>query len=278
MAGQVSAGSPVEIPALPGTHSRALALVADDGVQMGELAAVVESDPSLTLAVLRVANSAAAAGHTRYTVARDAIIRIGLASTRRLIAATAVSNAFPNLESSGLDVDAIWEHSLAIAVLSEAAATDRRKKSIAFSAGLLHDVGRLVMANRHPDRYARVVRAAARGTDTRRAEELLFGMDHAAVGARVANAWELDAEITHAIRDHHHADAAELAAAVHQARRIARAQDMPDGVLAPDRVPARTAADEAEEAADADVLKRVGGKHGLDQRITWYRGAMAQAA
>ncbi|MGE3857914.1 MAG: HDOD domain-containing protein, partial [Dehalococcoidia bacterium] len=140
-------------PLLPAARAGALSMMQDENVRMDDLAGLIRSDPGLTLVLLRAANSAASASRRRIEDTRDALVRIGLQATKRVLAAAVVGEAFQNLDDCGIDEDAFWAHSLACAVICESSVTTPRLRPVAFSAGLLHDVGRLVLGASMPDVY-----------------------------------------------------------------------------------------------------------------------------
>ena len=260
------------VPLLPLAHARALALLGDDRATMKDIGRVVESDPALTGTVLRVANSAAMASRVRIRTAQDALVRIGLASTRRVIATTVVDRAFGDALELALDVEALWRHVLGTALLAHELVPEPRDRALAFTAGLLHDVGRLAMAGAEPERYMRVRAAVVRGVEPRRAEQLLFGQDHCAWGERVAEDWGLAPELVEAIRDHHGSRSSPLAAAVAEARDATAVLGVGDRVVRG----VRQLVDESSRAFEA--LRRLVGVNGLFERIDWYRGAIDPAA
>ena len=131
------------IPALPIAHGRALALLAQRDVEIARLAEVIESDPALTAAVLRAANSAISSPAQWITTAREAVVRIGLDTTFNIVSGMIVNSAFGDLQRAGLDAGELWRHLIATALLADAAASAAGERTEAFTAGLLHDVGRL---------------------------------------------------------------------------------------------------------------------------------------
>lgn len=261
--------TPVEIPPLSPTRARALVLVHARSTDAAELARVVEADPALTISVLRFANSAASASRVRITACRDAIVRIGFEATRQIVSGTVMGTTFDGLGYAGVDVDELWRHVLATALTAEAAAPPASAGD-AFTAGLLHDVGRLAMASFDPDRYARVVDVARQGVDARRAEALLFGSDHCDWGVRVGWEWQLPAGLMTAAATHHEPPSGDAAAlAVYTGRRIAGAIGIGDGISA-----ARAAEIDTLSIADARVLASLGGPDGLADRIAVFGAAM----
>ena len=123
---------------------------------------VVEGDPALTAAVLRAANSALSAPIEPIANAHEAILRVGLETARQVMLAALLSFAFDRLDDAGLDVQDLWCHLLATALLAEQLASDE-DRNMAFVAGLLHDIGRLSMAAQNPARYRQVVELVRHG-------------------------------------------------------------------------------------------------------------------
>jgi DNA-binding NarL/FixJ family response regulator len=107
-----------QLPVLPGAQAHALALVHDPSVDIAAIAAVVESDPAMTTALLRAANSAASAPINRVTAAERAVTRIGLRGTQRIVAGTVLHSSFGDLERAGIDLDELWRHLLGCALLA----------------------------------------------------------------------------------------------------------------------------------------------------------------
>ena len=262
----------LDLPALPVAHFRAMTLLSERDVSIRDVAGIVEGDPGLTAAVIRAANSAAFAPMSRIGNANQAIVRIGLTTTQRIVASAAVSRAFQNLYSTGLDPEQLWSHTVAAAILADASAGGHPKRSEAFTAGLLLQVGRLAMATRQPERYRRVIELIGRGLEPFEAESEVYGFDSVEWGAQLTRAWDFPDEVVHAIRDQVVGYGSPLAPFVHRARGIARALGYGDGV----EVPPEPTFDA--ETEDGRILAPLGGENGLRAQIEWYRGALAVAA
>jgi putative nucleotidyltransferase with HDIG domain len=262
----------LELPPLPAAHSRALNLLSDADIDASALAQVVETDPSLTAAILRAANSAFSAPVNPIDTANAAVIRIGLTDTRRVIVGAVASSAFGQIEAAEIDGDETWKHLVAVALLTQAAmwraGTPGGAVSQAFTAGMLHDIGRLSMAAQDPSRYSIVATLARSGADIREAGMRMFGFDHADWGGQVSEAWNVPDSVVDAIRNHHGADGDELAVAVSAARRITWSLGIGDGV---------TEAREAtfpDEPLHEEIMSELGGIEGFNEQMDWYRGAM----
>jgi putative nucleotidyltransferase with HDIG domain len=224
---------------------------------VAELREIIELDPKLTAMVLRMANSAASAPIHRVETAKAAIVRIGTDAARRVTIAAAMDASFPQLWKSGLHVDEMWRHLVACAMFADRYSQhDVGDHGEAFTAGLLHDIGRLAMATQDPEKYAVVVAMARNGSDTIAAERKVFGLGHIEWGAAVAREWQFPADVLDAIVDHHDGRKGRLAIAVASARRATAALGIGDGVSGPEPPPGRSERADDEVIEDADTVLR----------------------
>jgi len=165
------------------------AVLQDEGASVADCAARIRQDPALTARLLRLANSAFYGVPGRVAGIDDAVQLIGLRSLRLLAMTAAVTLQFQAPAGAARWLDAFWRHALAVAHLAQGLA-ERRGLPVerAYVAGLLHDIGRLVLRTAAPD----VTTHAA-----------FDGADHAAVGAAVARHWHLPEAVAEAVAVHH---------------------------------------------------------------------------
>lgn len=260
---------PLELPILPTPRERALLVLMNPDASIESFTAVVEGDPSLTAAVLRAANSAISAPVRTITSAPEGVVRLGTSAVKHLMTATLMRSQFSPMEAAGIDSDEVWRHLLGCALLCEKqAGRDEALRQSAFTAGLLHDIGRLAMAAQAPTRYRRVVEAAQAGLDSREVEFHLFGIDHAEFGQRITERWNLPDEITEAIGQHHETpEAAGQAGPTRHALSVARALvgglGIGDGAHRPDRPDAT--------AEEHPLIVALGGRAEFMNSIRWFR-------
>ncbi|MEZ4502616.1 MAG: HDOD domain-containing protein [Dehalococcoidia bacterium] len=263
----------LQIPPLPAAHARALALLMERDVGLAEVvAAIIEPDPGLTAAVLRAANSAESAPVDRITRAGDAIVRLGARTARALVIASMLRGRMERLSTAKLDLEELWRHLIGVGLIADASLSVARgdARVPAFTAGLLHDVGRIALAASQPPHYARIARLVREGRDAREAERHVLGVDHEQFGAEVAAHWGLPSEIAEAVTGHHEPGAGETARHVAVARRIAGRLSIGDGLHFADD-PRLTALGSEE---DRLILATLGGPQALQRRIAWFRGAI----
>jgi putative nucleotidyltransferase with HDIG domain len=228
------AGTPVrperlrELPPMPQVVLDLQAALAKEDVSLDAVADTVSHDQALAAKTLRIANCSFYGVPSRVVSIRQAIGILGLRSVSTLVLAAAVSDRFPRIACAGFDLGRYWRHSVAVALCSrEIARRIRLDTDAAFTAGLLHDLGRLVMASQTPQELERVyVRRAERDVPMLQAEREALGSDHAELGAEVGVRWRFGTEIVNAMRLHHEPPAAPRATivdVVHVADNVAHA-------------------------------------------------------
>lgn len=225
-----------ELPALPGVVLELLATMRDTDSNIDRIAELIGTDQSLAARALRLANSPFYGMPRKVTSIGEAIALVGLASIRTIILAAALPGHFRVAKEAGFDFDRFWRHSIATAIASKAFAhLHGGKEDEAFIAGLLHDIGELVLAIGFPERYALVTsRIRAHEMDPREIEAGVFATDHTVVGGLLAQRWRLPTQIVSVISDHHTPDLFEeypLTAIVYTANFLVRCIEAPDDPL-----------------------------------------------
>ena len=122
---------PLSLPPLPAAQAQAVTLLSDPDAEPSELAEAVALDPSLTAAVLQGANSAASAPITPVTSVDVAVIRMGTAEVRRIVAAGVLGGSFAGLAEANIDADVIWRYLITTALICESAAPPALARSTA---------------------------------------------------------------------------------------------------------------------------------------------------
>lgn len=196
-----------KLPAFSTTVVRLSALVNDPDADAGEFEAVVQPDLALTANLLRMANSAYFGLSRRIATAREAITLLGLRRVFELGAMAAVDAVVPEtLPGYGIDAGVFWSHSVAVAVVAERLAKERKlaTPALTFTAGLLHDIGKLVISNFLADRLEALRSQLAAGAPSLvDCERQFLGADHAQIGAELAAVWNLPEEVVKVVAFHH---------------------------------------------------------------------------
>jgi putative nucleotidyltransferase with HDIG domain len=190
------------LPMRPGAAQRILQMLEDPDRSADDLARVIETDPALSARILRLANSPFFGLGGTVSSAKRAVIVLGLSVVRSL----AVSTAAGLFDARSRQLpEGFWDHAIAVAAGAGSVATHLSvPKADAFSAGLLHDIGEVLIDRHAPDRAAAIRRACPGDIRRRLTMELhAFGGDHAEIGATVLATWSLPAAFVDSIRWHH---------------------------------------------------------------------------
>jgi putative nucleotidyltransferase with HDIG domain len=184
------------------------------GTSAAQVARIVEQDPALCAKLLQLANSAFFGTSRKYAAGTvvsigDAVILLGMATVEQLALITGLFVAFEHQEEAlGLAPGALRRHTTLVAEIAANLMSSRRFAEEAFMGGLLHDVGKLVLASRFPDSYRRVApMARRRRVPLWQVEMDEYGASHATVGAYLLACWGLPRIVIEAVAYHHHPSA-----------------------------------------------------------------------
>jgi HD-like signal output (HDOD) protein len=221
-----------KLPAAPKLHARITQELGGANGSIEVVAHLIAQDPVMTAKILQVANSAFFGLSYQINDATEAVMFLGTERTRALILLAGVFSQFDNLKCPGFSLEPVWSHSLLVGVFARAIAlaqtNDVKTSEAAFTAGLLHDVGKLILAGNVPDRYIALRRSQTqKGQSQREAELEVLGTTHSELGACLLGTWGLALPIIEAIAWHHcpehSADTGfSLLAAVHAANVLAQ--------------------------------------------------------
>lgn len=196
-----------ELRPLPASTLRLVGMVGDPNCDLAELTELIEYDPVLTMKMLRAANSVVSASASPVGNVREAVQRMGIAQVMAFAVATGAKPFFQgNIPGYGLGEGALWRHSVAAAVAVETLqACGVAVPPDAFTAALLHDVGKLVMGRfLSPEILGFIQRARAADQLTQiEAESQLLSVHHGELGGLIAQHWLLPSAVVSGITWHH---------------------------------------------------------------------------
>jgi putative nucleotidyltransferase with HDIG domain len=196
-----------KLPALPAALAQAIPLLLDPDSNWASIEAVIRRDEALTLAVLRLANSAMYGGSARQYDLRQALARLGRVAVRRCLLEQQVSRIVGD-EVAAFDLQrgALWRSALAGAIAAEQLAQEHKfpEPALAFVCALLRDIGKLAINVKYGADYLKLISAhATEGRSFTEAEDAALGFNHAQVGAELARRWHLPERVAQAIECHH---------------------------------------------------------------------------
>ncbi|HEY1189079.1 MAG TPA: HDOD domain-containing protein [Gemmata sp.] len=194
-------------PTLSAITVRAMALTNDPKATLADLADLIRHDGVLSVAVLKVANSAANRGRRASENVQQATVRLGMRRCQQVIATVGVRGVFKySSPDVGVMCEGLLRHALFTAAIASKlnAAGDLGFRGEEFTAGLLHDIGRVIMCVRAPAAFASLdpLTFQEDGSVLAREREAIK-FDHCEVGVRFARANQLPATVTNAILNHH---------------------------------------------------------------------------
>ena len=183
---------------------RVLQLANDENVQLHQLCDLISSDPAFASEVLTVSNSLLYAPRYPSTTILQAVAALG-ANTLQGMCVTVGVRAYLGKAMSYPAMRSLWRHNLACAIIaSRISSSGSIDKDTAYTAGILHDVGRMALAVIQPKGYAALLEkhrgAAASMLD---AERELFGWDHCEVGRQLIGDWKLPQSFEPVVSEHH---------------------------------------------------------------------------
>jgi putative nucleotidyltransferase with HDIG domain len=193
-----------KVPPFPPVAVKLLSLLSDPAVDSNQVADLIASDATFTARLLQRVNSAEFGFLSDITSVGRAVALLGLDTTRH----TTLAHAAAAYAQGGLKTEAMrrcWRHTLATAVLAEEIATAcEAYAGVAFTAGIMHDIGRLGLLVAYPEEYERVIRnAAEQSMDVLDFEAEEFGVHHAEAGRLLAEQWQLPPEMAVIAGRHH---------------------------------------------------------------------------
>ncbi|HEX6705173.1 MAG TPA: HDOD domain-containing protein [Albitalea sp.] len=250
---------PLLPPPFPAVVIQLIQQMQDPDAGAADVGKLIELDPALTASLLRLVNSPFFGMRRQIAGVSEAVMVLGMSAVRRMVMSLAV--AVP-LRQAGVDAEFArirWHHTVSCAALARRLIVDDPAAAeLAFTAGLLHDIGQVDLLHRHGAAYVALHAEAGTG-DVRPLEVQRFGQAHDVLGAELMESWGLPAAIADAARHHHApppiAGLSRVQQAVWLANRLAgtpeqAAQALP---LAPDTL-APPAQAVAEARAEIDTL------------------------
>ncbi|MEN6351797.1 MAG: HDOD domain-containing protein [Syntrophomonas sp.] len=203
-----------DLPALPHIAVRVMELSENPDSTAEDISKVLNQDQGMTARVLRLANSAYYGFPRRISTITDAIVFLGFKTIRSIVLAVSVSDILnQEMEGYALEYGELWKHSQCSAMAARLIAKKAKFGivDLAYTAALLHDIGKVILNNFIKDAYHEVVdKIDEDNSSFIEAENQVLGFNHAVVGSRVAEKWNLPPELVEAIALHHDPGKAEI--------------------------------------------------------------------
>ena len=227
-----------DLPPLPTSALRVIALTKNPETSAKELETVIEQDPALTAGILRQANSSYYGYERRISSLQEAIVLLGFQVIQGLSMSVAIAPLLKTqLVGYEIDQEGLWKHSMLTAMAAKQLCQYRKLPygDVAFTAGLLHDIGKLIISIYVQEISGYLLKKVTEAKLSYvELEEKVIGFDHAKVGGFLARSWNLPDDLVAAISFHHAPfnaqDHEELASVIHVANGIAGSLGIVGGV------------------------------------------------
>lgn len=196
----------LELVSPPSTYAQLDALIRDPESAIDDISAVINTDPALTTRLLKIVNSPFYGFPSQINTISRAITIVGTRELTNLVLATSVMNAFEGIPADLVDIDDFWRHSLACAMTARhlAELCDERTTERFFIAGLLHNIGALVLYQAVPELAREAINSAKYGHEVlHHAEQRIIGFDHTEAGEALIQSWRLPDSLAAVARYHH---------------------------------------------------------------------------
>ncbi len=201
--------STCDLPTIPSVAGRVIQLVSDPNISAEKLSEAIIVDQNLVARVLKIANSASYGCLRNVSSLNQAVTILGFSTLKNIVLAASIKGVHKRF---GLAEKMLQEHSLGTAMTAHyfAKETSFKNQEEVFLAGLLHDIGKVVLNNNVPDKFSMVMEEVYNtGCTFTEMEKDVFGFTHAEVGRLVVKKWNLSQELEEVIRFHHEPERAD---------------------------------------------------------------------
>jgi putative nucleotidyltransferase with HDIG domain len=192
-----------DLPAMPVVAAKVMQLVEDERATADELAKIVASDPAVAARVMKISNSPLYGCQRQTQTLQGAIMLMGFNTLKSIVVVAYLKDVFKPV---GLTEKMLWEHAFGAALAARVIAADIRQVNPeeAFLAGLMHDIGKLIMHNQDKAKFHKVIENCFNdGVSFEEAEREVYPFTHAEVGGCVLKKWNFPEVLVEAVLQHH---------------------------------------------------------------------------
>lgn len=196
----------VEVYSLPMIYYKINEAINNPQSSMADIGKIISDDPGLTVRLLRLVNSAFYGFPSKIETITQALVIIGTNQLRDLALATSIVSLFEGIPKDLVSMESFWRHSIACGIAAKTLATYRNETNIErfLIAGMLHDIGRLILYKKAGGQAREaLLRCHSNKTLLFMAEQEVMGFDHASLGRRLLEAWNLPSSLEEAVAFHH---------------------------------------------------------------------------
>jgi HD-like signal output (HDOD) protein/ActR/RegA family two-component response regulator len=197
------------LPSFPSVYHEIMKELGGEDPSIERLAQIIADDPSMTAKLLQIANSAAGGRATNAASPFEAVQFVGLSAVRSLALSAHIFRSFEHLKLSDFSITQLWDHTVRSGMIAAAIMRAERAETSevdeAHIAGMLHDLGKLMLADSMPEKYRDSLALAQKERlSSEQAELAVFGAHHGGVAAYLLSLWGLPVPMVEAVAFHHH--------------------------------------------------------------------------
>lgn len=200
---KVSRLKEVDLPSIPIVIEKLQALMSDDDVGSWQVAKIIEVDPPFVAKLLKLVNSPFYGFNRKIASVEEAITMLGFNAVLQLLLATLLVSTI-GTNQQAVNVNSFWQHSFGVSMIAKhmLPRDDRYSQSEALVCGILHDIGRLILARNDPGAFVSFYYKRKQVTDLEE-EAGFFGIDHQKLGEMLARKWNFPESVLVTIANHH---------------------------------------------------------------------------
>jgi len=196
------------LPSFPTVYHEIMKELGSEDPSIERLGQIIAQDPSMTAKLLQIANSAVYGRSSKANTPFEAVQFVGLSAVRSLALSAHIFRSFEHITLKGFSIPQLWDHTVRSGVIAgiimRAERVDPAEAEEAHIAGMLHDLGKLMLADAMPERFHQsLILAENEGLSSDQAESKLFGAHHGGVAAYLLSLWGLPAAMVEAVAFHH---------------------------------------------------------------------------
>lgn len=199
------------LPPAPQLLPELIALLGQPNIDSSRVVRLIMYDPALTATVLQLCNSSALASASPVVHLDEAVVRLGFEQIYQLVAATLGARALAASKGTAIDAGQLWRHSVTTAVAAQMIARDLEDDpNLAFTAGLLHDIGKIIISQGSEQAYGPLLKEVETNQySLLEAEKRVLGVQHSELGGRLMARWKFPLRLVSGVWFHHHPAAAQ---------------------------------------------------------------------
>jgi putative nucleotidyltransferase with HDIG domain len=199
-----------ELPSLPEVYIRVTELLETESATGQKIGEAVQTDPALTARILKLINSAYYGLQNPVTSISQAVTLLGRQQLQQVLVGSVLAGVFKDFDTTTFPLRDFWQHCIKTAIIARQLAMQNARvidHEAFFTAGLLHDIGWLVIAKVNPGSYMQITGLArSENKDVIQVEAEKLGVTHIDVGVALLEKWGIPGLITQCVRKHHHTD------------------------------------------------------------------------